>query len=698
MDKLMDFLTNPIISTLSLTLIHFIWQGVAIALLLKLILGQLDGVYSRLRYAASLSAMVLNLAAPIVTFFSLYQPQVVSLPIAPLVTATSSVSQLSGAHLQASLFPDSNWLSIIALGWMVGVFFLSLHLIKEVFNAYMLPRTLAKHPPHELNSLFQRLVAELKIWQPVRLLLSLSVDVPMVIGWLKPVILLPANMVTGLNDQQLAMLLSHELAHVKRYDYLVNFLQSLVELLLFYHPCVKWVSKQIRSEREYCCDDIAIAHCGDALAYANTLTNAELLRPHNIPQLAMAASGGDLKKRIFRAVGHQHCSPGSSGQWLAAFSAVVLVSGLLIANEVTGMTANNETQKVLEELEKPMVIIQAPEPDPQLLSDKNPPLNNMESSSANTESLLDNAGEVSDQQIPDHSLSSHEAEAKAETAVVVKNTQAEDTTAIKTAAIEDPDSTDNTQASALQKAPMTETTTENPQPPSSVQEKQPGSLAVTQTANSARKPALQKSDIPQETESQLASIDTSSSETASTVEGSVAANNQDVTTPKPQVQPEVKIAAANTVPPDSKTSESAVTFIHNPLDENTTVATADVQVAKASPEKAVVKQQPSITKPKLLLSENPYYPAKAIRLKLKGEVKTQFTVTTTGRVADIQFAPGSHRYLRRAVEEVLKNWRFQPATKDGKPVAVSLKRYFNFTKPKKGSYISTGSRIAGRGR
>jgi hypothetical protein len=144
--------------------------------------------------------------------------------------------------------------------------------------------------------------ARLGVARPVKLLQSALVEVPTVIGWLRPMILLPAGCVVGLTPGQLESILAHELAHIRRHDYLVNLLQSAVETLLFYHPVVWWVSRQVREERENCCDDLAVAVCGDSIAYARALATLEELR-HAPAQLALAASGAPLLQRIRRLVG-----------------------------------------------------------------------------------------------------------------------------------------------------------------------------------------------------------------------------------------------------------------------------------------------------------------------------------------------------------------------------------------------------------
>ena len=128
---------------------------------------------------------------------------------------------------------------------------------------------------------------------------STLVHVPTIVGWLRPVILLPASVITGLPAAHLDAVLAHELAHVRRHDYLVNSLQAIVETLLFYHPVVWWCSRQIRIEREHCCDDIVVEACGDRVAYATALAQLEELRRLQ-PMLSLNVTGGRLIDRVRR--------------------------------------------------------------------------------------------------------------------------------------------------------------------------------------------------------------------------------------------------------------------------------------------------------------------------------------------------------------------------------------------------------------
>jgi hypothetical protein len=149
--------------------------------------------------------------------------------------------------------------------------------------------------------------------------------VPTVIGWLRPVILLPASTLTGLSAAQIEALLAHELAHIRRYDYLINLLQTAVETLLFYHPAVWWISRQIREEREHCCDDLAVAACGNVLIYARALAELERLRVA-APRFAVAATGGPLVRRIQRLIGRPALA---SNRFESSFAGAIALAMIL---------------------------------------------------------------------------------------------------------------------------------------------------------------------------------------------------------------------------------------------------------------------------------------------------------------------------------------------------------------------------------
>ncbi len=177
------------------------------------------------------------------------------------------------------------------------------------------------------NERFTCLCERLGISAAVPLLSSTSATGPLVIGWVKPVVLLPAAMLTGLSVVQVEALLVHELAHIRRHDYLVNLAQNVVETLFFYHPAVWWVSGQIRKEREHCCDDMAAAACG-TLDYAQALASLAELRLRSL-SFGLGADGAPLLGRIRRLAGVDP-SPQRTAGWLAIAALVALVTAIAL--------------------------------------------------------------------------------------------------------------------------------------------------------------------------------------------------------------------------------------------------------------------------------------------------------------------------------------------------------------------------------
>lgn len=182
---------------------------------------------------------------------------------------------------------------------------------------------------------FAALVKRLRVSRPVRLAVSATARVPSVVGWLKPVVLVPAAVFTGLASEQIEALLAHELAHVRRYDYVINMLQTVAETLLFYHPAIWWVGRCIRNERENCCDDLAVEICSDPTTYVRALTDLEQLRG-TTSSFAIAADGGSLVRRVERLLDlNSHTNSTPSG--LLAVIGIALVCISVIGVQARGL-------------------------------------------------------------------------------------------------------------------------------------------------------------------------------------------------------------------------------------------------------------------------------------------------------------------------------------------------------------------------
>src|SRR5881398_251226 len=310
-------------------LVDSLWQDALAAAGLAALLALVPVRAARIRYAFATLTLAMMLALPLATAVRLSgtSPQ-----ISDVVTATSTVAPgptgpgpravaaiPTPAAIRAAIEPVLPW---VVLVWFGGVVALSLRLASGWLVTRQLGRVGTASVPDACREAVARLAARLRISRPVRLLQSAMVQVPAVLGWVRPVILLPASALTGLTPLQLEALLAHELAHVRRYDYLVNLVQSVIETLLFYHPAVWWISARVRDEREHCCDDLAVAVCGDPHFYASALLGMERLRVA-APTLALTAAGGSLMDRVRRLV-----APAPAEifpRWTAGMMAVSLV-------------------------------------------------------------------------------------------------------------------------------------------------------------------------------------------------------------------------------------------------------------------------------------------------------------------------------------------------------------------------------------
>jgi beta-lactamase regulating signal transducer with metallopeptidase domain len=316
MKLLLEMLPHPLAHRLGWALLHSLWQGALVAVVFGLLRFTLRRASARARYLAGCFSLFLLTAAPVITFL-LIEPTAepatwrggniaVSGTAPAIIASEGAQSSRVGGSATLFVFRSTEFLEQaipwLVATWVIGVALCSLRLTQGCWRLNAL-KTKGIEPLDSgwiemLNDLKRRL----NISRPVQLFKSALVDVPTVVGWLRPVILLPASSLTGLTPSQLEAILAHELAHVVRHDYLINVFQNVVETLMFYHPAVWWISRCIRDEREHCCDDLAVQLCGDRVVYASALATMEELR-WQAPQLALAASGGSLLNRIRRLAG-----------------------------------------------------------------------------------------------------------------------------------------------------------------------------------------------------------------------------------------------------------------------------------------------------------------------------------------------------------------------------------------------------------
>jgi uncharacterized protein (TIGR03435 family) len=301
--------SQPWVERLGATLLHFLWQGLLVS-----------AIYAAARrwtarsfgpnflYLLACAALAIMAAAPLLTW-SLLRPAAPT-PVAVSFAAPISAAVSTAVRSVPVSFPaaidravPAAFLPWVVAVWVAGALAFWVRLMGGWIVAGRLRSRLVRPAPREWQQTLDRLKTRIRVSRPVRLLVSSVVQAPAVVNWLRPVVLVPVGALAGLPPGQIEALLLHELAHIRRHDYLVNVVQGVVEAFLFYHPAVWWISGHIREEREHCCDDVAASLSGDVLTYARALAEMESARA---PQLraAMAATGGSLAHRIARLLGH----------------------------------------------------------------------------------------------------------------------------------------------------------------------------------------------------------------------------------------------------------------------------------------------------------------------------------------------------------------------------------------------------------
>jgi beta-lactamase regulating signal transducer with metallopeptidase domain len=335
------FVSDPLAIDLGWFLLHVLWQGTLVALTLSAVLALIDERAARLRYALSTFVLASMLAVPLVTAFSsgaLIGTTRAATPVANLTavgaeggTAAGSATTLTSRAV-GELAAWAPWLVPL---WLCGVLVLTVRTFAGWSAARTLTRTGLVEVPEQDFRRFLALKRRFGVAREVVFRQSRRAGVPAVIGYLRPVLLLPVSAVSGMTAQQIDAVVAHELAHIRRHDYLVNAFQQLAEILLFFHPAVWWVSSQIRREREHCCDDLAVLVCGDVLTYAKALLTLEEQRGA-APRLALAATHGNLAERVRRLVGRSEMQPGTRTVLVPLLLASVLLSVAVVTAQQRG--------------------------------------------------------------------------------------------------------------------------------------------------------------------------------------------------------------------------------------------------------------------------------------------------------------------------------------------------------------------------
>ena len=323
-------------NALAWSLVHFVWQGAAIAALAAALMHVFRSPSTR--YLVGVGALALMLMSFAVTFSVMrgsagngaeWSPPDFPAPVAANTGVDdNSAPPVSYAAVGATGAADFVW---VARAWLVGVFALALRIVFGLLVLEMLRRRGLVDLPDALVARFRALQERVGIKRLVRYCECQAVRVPAVIGLFRPIVLIPVRALTGLSVEQLEAVVAHELGHVKRFDVAVNFVQAIAETLFFFHPAVWWLNKRVRALREDCCDDIAVSVTRGKVGYARAL--AEMASWRDAPHLAMAATGGPIAARVARLLGvRQH---GAGARTAGALTASLVIAAAMVAGALS---------------------------------------------------------------------------------------------------------------------------------------------------------------------------------------------------------------------------------------------------------------------------------------------------------------------------------------------------------------------------
>lgn len=313
MKTIFQSIPESVVSALGWTLVHSVWQGTLLAIIAIVGFTAFNKKSAFLRYNFGIILLSLQLITSIATFVY-YQLSVQAKNLS--VNNFSSISTpvrnipLNWQKVDYNLSMATKiqiWLNLhiyeLVVCWLIGAAFLMLRFAGGWIYTERLCSSARIVMDKEWRVRFGVLTAKLNISQSVEFRETAKILTPMVIGALKPVVLIPFGFLTGFSTSQIEAILAHELAHIRRNDYLVNLLQSFVEVVFFFHPALWWISEKVRTEREHCCDEIALSVCNDKMSLAKALV--KVAEWQSAPHLAMAFASKKplLLNRISRVLG-----------------------------------------------------------------------------------------------------------------------------------------------------------------------------------------------------------------------------------------------------------------------------------------------------------------------------------------------------------------------------------------------------------
>lgn len=346
----MEAIVNSLIKATGWSIFHSLWQGAIIYGILIAITSALPKVNARIKHNLAYGALCLMFVGFCITFFSVFK-----LPTNNISIATNQATNVTQneylIHLPQNMssitenfFPYL--VSIYSIGLLCQMFILGIG-YKKLLDLKWADRTSV---PALWIPVFESMVAKLNLRQNIEFYLSSRVNVPLVIGYLKPVVLFPVALAAQLDIKQVEAILIHELSHIRRNDYLLNLIKTGIETILFFNPFVWLGGRLINIEREHACDDLVLKFTGNPLTYAHALLKLEILKNKTTPALSMAATGNNqhLYQRIKRITDMKTNYMNAKQQILAITLTIATIISLAWISPAKKATVVNKEHKKID--------------------------------------------------------------------------------------------------------------------------------------------------------------------------------------------------------------------------------------------------------------------------------------------------------------------------------------------------------------
>ncbi|MEP1742062.1 MAG: M56 family metallopeptidase [Kangiellaceae bacterium] len=656
MDVLVGFVSSQEVTNLALTLIHFIWQGAIIAAGLWFALVITPRNNFQLRYRSAVFALILCIVSPIATFsFLSHNPSVSQANLTQVSQLKSNVadslnnsnSGLSGPISESSnpvsiqAFADpTDYLGYVLLAWLLGCVFMSFKFILDLNRTFRLTREGVAKVSNRVENIVNSLSVKYRLKRKITILKSRKVNVPVVIGWLRPVVLLPIAITIGLETKHLELIIAHELAHIKRMDFAVNLFQSIVQICLFYHPVIYWINKVIRDEREYICDQLALEVLGNdesaKINLAKALLGTEELREGNLSLVAVAASGGMLKHRISHILDSQY-KPATSLKSLFIGTMVFLFSFAALSTTFELNDKNVVSSAKIELTEK---LVNTPN-TAIVLRDELVNISNKNSEKTNTGPSTQNVRRVPEgsDDLAAHIQAEKELKSNATNVLVAQDANIETSNSAKIEKI-------STSVAAKTRSKQSEASNMT------------GSSKVLNSKPASAPADLQiRNKSPREKSSKI---------------GSSAKINDAL----------FRELSSKALTDQYLLPAAAVS------DESRLLKTAALDLQSIT----------SFKEPKAIFTPYPKYPRRAWDKMINQTIRVNFSITSEGDVSNIDIMEDADEAFSDEIYRRLRNWKYRPAEKDGVRVAHLTSLEFVFKAPQKKPIptITTGSRIRRR--